>query len=213
MAAIDKCYVDSWEDYQEFKNWANGKSYTTPRGCKINVSDYLIAWDDKNYFEEDGKPCERPIFNSPTHFDNYLYHNCPIQFIKDWLNDRYSGEGYCKGLPDEITRNPKLPEYTPCTKVKVLKKGFGKCPDISWWVYVDVNDPNSEYPKSCWYNEDKDFWILPDEDDVWTSNVGYFKCNVRTIIRKILKKWKLPVGCTVEVRGRCMGDKWILKTK
>ena len=50
MAAIDKCYVDNYSDYQQFKEWAKDKSFVTPRGNKIWISDYIFDLEEK-YFD------------------------------------------------------------------------------------------------------------------------------------------------------------------
>jgi len=213
MAAIDKCYVDNYKDYLEFYNWIKDKIFTTPRGNKIIAKDILYCLTPNAF---DKPPV--PIFNSPIYFDNWLYHNCPLKFIQDWLQDRYFRSGYTKGKENDVTKELKIPEYTPCTKVKIIKKGFGEKPWKQynsytnkkygvWWV--DIRDENGSY----WYNEDKDYWLLPDESDVWTTSTCNYKLSIKSLIRKIIKTWKLPKNCTVYVSGRLVGDDWILKTK
>lgn len=221
MAAIDKCYVNNWDDYKAFIDWAKGKTYTTPRGVHETVSHYVFQWTEDDFASRDGLP----IFSSPTHFDNYLYHNCPLQFIQDWLADRYCGNGYCKGYPDEIKCELKIPDYDPCTKVTVIKKGrWGEKPYRyhrsgyskkigSWMVDAIQLDENGEYAGSLWYNDKHDFWILPYENDSWTCSAMFTTISVRSIIRLILKKWKLPKNVRVSISGRIVGDDWILLTK
>ena len=51
MAAIDKCYVDNYSDYQQFKEWAKDKSFVTPRGNKICISDYIFDLEKFCSFE------------------------------------------------------------------------------------------------------------------------------------------------------------------
>ena len=213
MAAIDKCYIDNYKDYLEFKNWIEDKTFITPRGNKIICKNILFDWDEESF---KGGPI--PIFNSPVYFDNWLYHNCPLEFIQNWLQDRYFRDGYSKGNKNDITKELKLPEYEPCTKVKIIKRGLGEKPwkcrnDYTnkkvgiWWV--DVKSDCG----FCWYNEDKDYWLLPDEEDVWTISTYHSKLSVKAIIRKILKVWKLPKGYTITLQGRISNDTWILKTK
>ena len=107
MAAIDKCYVDNYKDYLEFYNWIKDKIFTTPRGNKIIAKDILYCLTPNAF---DKPPV--PIFNSPIYFDNWLYHNCPLKFIQDWLQDRYFRSGYTKGKENDVTKELKIPEYT-----------------------------------------------------------------------------------------------------
>ena len=214
MAAIDKCYVNSHNDYKAFCDWAKGRSFITPRGVKVVVSNYIFDWEEDSFKDGDSIP----IFNSPVIFDNYLFHNCYLPFIQDWLKDRYSDEkGYVKGLSNEITQIPTLPEILPCSHVSVLKKGLGNMPYKSYSDYtnkksgvwlVDIENNIG----SLWYNEEYDFWTLPEESDIITSSCAHFKNkSIKTIIRKILKKWKLPKGCKISIWDRT--TEWKLLTK
>ena len=102
----------------------------------------------------------------------------------------------------------KLPDYEPCTKVKIIKKGFWKNPRHGWWMEIEKDD------SICFrYNKDYDFVVFPGEYDYWTDGSPYLKISIRAIIRKIIKRWKLPKGCTITIEGRYEGDEWILKTK
>lgn len=214
MAAIDKCYVDNYADYQQFKEWAKDKFFVTPRGNKIYISDYIFDYEEKHF---DSRSI--PIFNTPTYVDNYLYHNCPLKFIQDWLQDRYFRGGYSKGESNELTEELKLPEYEPCKRVKIIRRGLGNLPFKIynsyinkkrgyWWIDVYSADRYSRY----WYNDDKDYWLLPYENDVWTSSCYHSSLSVKAIIRKILKVWKLPKNCKIVIQGRIVNDTWILKT-
>lgn len=214
MAAIDKCYVDNYADYQQFKEWAKDKSFVTPRGNKIYISNYIFDCEEE-YFENG----ECPIFNTPTYVDNYLYHNCSLKFIQDWLQDRYFRGGYSKGESNELTEELKLPEYEPCKRVKIIKRGLGNSPVREynsysnkkrghWWISIRSTDSYGSY----WYNKNKDYWLFPYENDVWTSSYCHSSLSVKAIIRKILKVWKLPKNCKIVIQGRLVNDTWILKT-
>lgn len=213
MAAIDCCYLNNWKEYQELREFLKGKKFKTPRGVEVEPIEILYNLEEKD-FTKDGKPCELRVFNSPTYIDNWLYHNCNLPFIQEWLKSRYMTGGYCKGYSEVITKELKIPEYEPCTKVKIIKKGWSNNACKFW--NMDVSMKNPEYPKYrrfFSYNEDYDFWILPDEEDVWTISGPLLKISVRAIIRKIIKKWKLPKGCKITLQGRWVGDEWILETK
>ena len=214
MAMIDKCYVDNYNDYKAFCDWAKDRFFITPRGVKIYISDYIFYWEEAVFKNEK----DVPIFNTLVIVDNYLYHNCDLPFIKEWLVDRYNDEnGLFKGLSDEITQVPVLPEIVPCRHVSVLKKGISRYPyrffntrrhkKHGGWL-VDVESKEGLF----WYNEDYDFWKTPKELDVITCFSAYFiNKSIRSIIRKIIKKWKLPIDCKVTVWDRT--TEWILLTK
>lgn len=206
MAAIDKCYVNNYGDYLAFEYWAKDKSFVTPRGCKVYLKDYIYAWNEEHFSTE--KSCSLPIFNTPTYVDNYLYHNCPLKFVQDWLRDRYLTLEYRKGNAPEIQDELHLPVYEPCTKVTVIQKGCKVNARRGWYIDIDPID-NGFF----WYNEDQDFWVLPEEIDVYSCSAAHLKCSIRTIIRKIIKKWKLPKGIIVRVDGLYEGENWVLKTK
>lgn len=205
MAGIDKCYLDKYEDYLALKEWAKGKSFITPRGCKVYPEDYFYSWNEED-FTFNGEPRSLPIFNSPTYVDNYLYHNCPLKFIQDWLEDRYLSWGYSKGDAPEIQNELHLPEYEPCTGVTILQKGY-RAKD-KW--YVDIDPIDNDY---FWYNDFDDFWVLPGEVDVYTTSSACLTCSMKALIRKIIKKWKLPKGVTLQVMGIHGNNTWILRTK
>lgn len=213
MAAIDKCYLDNYNDYLQLKDWMKGRSFTTPRGFKVNLEDYLYSWNEESFGkkDEDGNLCSLPVFNTPVFVDNYLYHNCPLSFIQDWLSDRYLVNEFRKGDAADITEELRIPEYEPCTKVKVLKKGIGNNPpkNEDWWVDVMTTDGQNRYR----YNEIKDLWLLLGEEDVWDCSSAHLRCSVKSIIRRILKKWILPKETKVEISSSYDGDTWILITK
>lgn len=121
MAAIDCLFLNSWKDYQELKEFLEDKEFTTPRGVRVRPIEWIYNLKEE-YFIENGKPCWCKVFNTPVYIDNWLYHNCNLPFIQEWLKDRYFSNGYSKGEPEEITKELKIPDYEPCTKVKNNKK-------------------------------------------------------------------------------------------
>lgn len=207
MAAIDCCYIDNYKDYLELKDFLKDKKFKTPRGVEIDLSKLLYPWDEKDFLDNEGKPKMRRIFNTPCYVDNWLYHNCNIPFIQEWLEDRYHGD-------DIITKELRIPEYEPCTKVKVIQKGWSNYASDFWIVDVSMKNPDyPEYRNFLHFNEDLDCWILPYENDEWTISGPFLRISVRAIIRKIIKKWKLPKGCRIVLWGRWVDDEWILETK
>ena len=84
MAAIDKIYVDKFEDYLLFKEWCKKQQRIKDKyGDECSISDYLYQWES---FENDKS---YPIFNAPCYIDAYLIRNCPFEFIQDQLKFNY----------------------------------------------------------------------------------------------------------------------------
>ena len=84
MAAIDKIYVDKFENYILFKEWCNKQSKIKDKyGYECSISDYLYQHDSF----KDGR--SYPIFNAPYYIDAYLIRNCPFDFIQDELKLNY----------------------------------------------------------------------------------------------------------------------------
>ena len=216
MAGIDKCYL-GLEDYKAFKEWAKDKSYVTPRGNKIIVSDYIHEWADDAFDTGDRVtfegPKKLPIFNSPVYLDRYLYQNCPLKCIQDWIQDRYFSDGYRKGDPEDILGTPIT--YETSTKFRVIKRGTNHnykvrkgSHAVRRW-FVSVHHPDGP----MWYNDEKNYWLNPNEEDVWTSNHYIQKGgSAKAMFRKITKKWKLPKGCTIKIDGSSEFDDWVLLT-
>ena len=99
MAAIDKIYVDKFENYLLFKEWCEKQPKIKDKyGNECSISDYLFYYDF--YLFEDNKSW--PIMDAPYYIDAYLIRNCPFDFIQDelklnygyitqeWINEAYN---------------------------------------------------------------------------------------------------------------------------
>ena len=84
MAAIDKIYINKFEDYLLFKEWCNKQPKIKDKyGSECSISDYLYQYDS---FKEGGS---YPIFRASYYIDAYLIRNCPFDFIQDELKLNY----------------------------------------------------------------------------------------------------------------------------
>ena len=84
MAAIDKIYVNKFEDYLLFKEWCKEQPKIEDKyGMECSISDYLYPWES---FEDNES---YPIFKAPYYIDAYLIRNCPFDFIQDELKLNY----------------------------------------------------------------------------------------------------------------------------
>lgn len=200
MSCLDKIYTKSYQDYLNLLGWAKDRVFTTPRGVKVIPQEFIIP--SKLEYFQNGK--EIPIMYSPSYLDRYLYKNCPLQFVQDNLKRMYNNV-------KELGETHIKPEYEPCTKVKIIKKGWSNNARDRW--FVDVFFEHTEYRDYFRYNRDYDYWLLPGEDDVYTSIGLILNISVKATIRKIIKEWKLPKGCKIVLNGRYVGNDWVLETK
>lgn len=84
MAAIDKIYIDKFEDYLLFKEWCKKQPKIKDKyGYECSISDYIFKY---NSFVK-GKTY--PILNAPYYIDAYLIRNCPFDFIQNELKLNY----------------------------------------------------------------------------------------------------------------------------
>lgn len=111
MAAIDKIYVHSWDEYIQFKDWCmNQPEIKDKYGRSCKITDFLYKY--KEPFEN-----EHPIFRAPYYIDAYLIKNCPFDFIQkelminyghhtqEWIDEAYKTvmeRGGNKSEPGEI---------------------------------------------------------------------------------------------------------------
>ena len=100
MAAIDKTYVSTWEEYNEYVKWAKDRVFVCPNGTKIRPIDYVY---DYGYEHFDGE-IERVLHNTPTSLDYFLIKECPIGYSfflnKNEIGNEkdFSSTFFCNGL-------------------------------------------------------------------------------------------------------------------
>ena len=83
MAAIDKIYVKTREEYLAVKEWCEQQPTIKDKyGTEVHLTHYLINWSE-------GYDGPRPVFNAPYYIDAYLIRNCPFEFIQDELKCNY----------------------------------------------------------------------------------------------------------------------------
>ena len=81
----------------------------------------------------------------------------------------------------------------------------------TWWVNVDIDEELRSWMK---YHDETDTWDFYDEfvDCEWSSNTANVT-SIAALKRKILKKWKLPVGARLRVTGRLISDTYVFVIK
>ena len=87
MAAIDKIYLTSFEEFTAFKDWCEAQPPIKDKyGKEDKISDYLFRhWDDPKYWT-DG---DRPVMSAPYYIDAYIIRNCPFDFVQEELMLNY----------------------------------------------------------------------------------------------------------------------------
>lgn len=202
MAAIDKTYTNSWDEYKEYRDWCIGKKFTCPNGDVIRPIDYL-----KDLTEEDFKSGhEISIMSTPCSLDYFLIKHCPIKLIHDTLHRQYS-EDYIRSVLegtskyDSFTKEGKVGTRLRMTKWPSDMKANRPMGGGSWFVQLS----NAGF--HCDYDEEKDRWTWPDElhaTNGWTSDTAYVK-TIKALKRKIIK-WQLPKGTIIRAMGKYVGD-------
>ena len=83
MAAIDKIYVNSWDEHTQFEEWCRKQPPLTDKyGKSVKITDYLYKYDE---------PVEKnhPVMCAPYYIDAYIIRNCPFDFIQKELMLNY----------------------------------------------------------------------------------------------------------------------------
>ena len=249
MAAIDKIYVNTWEEYMQFKEWCEQQPALLDKyGKKCRISDYLITgWDKENWNSH-------PIFSAPCYVDAYIIRNCPFDFIQEelminyghWSQERiksfyedvknWNEEDECpywakledfivledgtmtiKGLEESDYSKIKKGELysSPFTSYKYKVGKHFKCIKHPPYMYntpfkckcylIDVILPEN-INGYIWYHEETNSWDFSDEfvNSNWSSSVSH--CKTIRALKRLIVKWKLPVGAKIRATGRYTFD-------
>ena len=97
MAAIDKIYVNTVEQYNLFRDWCSKQPPIKDKyGIEASLLDYIRQYDN---LTEDACRCVSCL---PYYLDAYLIRNCPLDFIQkelqlnygyhdqEWINEAYN---------------------------------------------------------------------------------------------------------------------------
>lgn len=139
MAAIDKIYVLTLEQYNKFKEWCGQQPPLTDKyGTKVSIMGYVYDYDEDFEPEHDF-----PVFNAPYYVDAYVIRNCPLGYIQEELMLNY-GHKSPKRVKEmyETVKNRTPEEQKAIEESKGLEDVFCvETPDgraISfWWLTLD----------------------------------------------------------------------------
>lgn len=205
MAAIDKTYLNSYKEYQELIRWCEGKSFTLSNGDVIYPSKFIYDYWIEEDFIKDGKPCFRPVWNTPMYLDIWVIRNCPLPFMqrvyKDMFEEDYDKIKEGTSNYDTFKRNGvgKNLHYKIISKYRLPFKSN----DLVWDFSISGYEWDYNYKHKTWYHA---YEALP-----WNSNRCTIKGNVsKKKLYRIIRRWNLPKGVTIN--ATCMYGRYIIKT-
>ena len=203
MAGIDKTYTDSYEEYREFKDWADKQFVQFFDGYKECVGDYVRDLNKEDFTRE------IPVMNTPTWLDIYLIQNCKSEFVLKRMKEVYSEDEYKKFQAIDLSAPPPK-DFQQNRKISIVRCKRTKYPLHSspydgreWWLQCDDN---------FWYNDDTKTWTsrscyyYPSNTD--TAHIGSIKAVVRH-----LRKQYLPKGITFRLSGKYVGEDYKILIK
>lgn len=91
MAAIDKIYLTSYDEYIQFRDWLKLQPKLRDKyGKEISLMAYFFDyWDKECWFNENGKNVSHPVYSAPYYVDAYIIRNCPFDFVQKDLMINY----------------------------------------------------------------------------------------------------------------------------
>ena len=201
MAGIDKTYTNSYNDYKEFKDWADKQTLTFFNGYKVCIGDWVWKYEKEDF---DGN--EKPIMNTPTWLDIYLIQNCKSQFVLDRMKNVYGKKSYKEFQTIDLTAKPPE-EFQQNRKIIIKKSDRTKFPLHSkpydsktmWWLQCD---------NKFGYHEKTKTWVSHDSYYPHNTNTSHIK-SIKGVVRHLRKQY-LPKGITFRLIGRYVGEEYII---
>lgn len=188
MAAIDKTYVSSWEEYKEIRDWAIKTNVIYPNG---DIGSKMINWFYFPYltegdFKEDK---EYILWNTSEIVDMFLYKHCPFELVQERLKEQYSDLSY-------LDREP-INEHEVGNHFIIPKKFINRI--VYWqWYCIAV-----KYNERYWgYNTETDQWVSTNELGKFHQYYLYIKLTSKKALARQIRKWNLPKGAAISIN--CM---------
>ena len=141
MAAIDKIYLNSYDEYREFRDWCLEQPKLKDKyGKEVSIYSYFFTWLDDPEYWKDNK--SHPVFSAPYYVDAYLIRNCHLKYVQKELMVNYGHK-----TQEDIDEMYNTVINRTAEDQKLIDEANGTFPSkpISWW----------------WLNED-DFEIVGD---------------------------------------------------
>lgn len=97
MAAIDKTYVNSWQDYCDFKKWAKINKFDCPDGNVIDFSRKVEGYKEEEVERTGGVV----LMTTSCKEDFFLIKYCPLEFVQEWMKVCYDDD-YFQGIKEGV---------------------------------------------------------------------------------------------------------------
>lgn len=170
MAAIDKLYVNTIEEYKLFKNWCEAQPPIIDKyGVPVKITSFMYDYDDDFVPTRDF-----PVFNAPYYVDAYVIRNCPYNFIQKELMLRYGYE-----TEDDIREKYNYVINRTKEEKEMIDNAAGsypKKPIPYWWMTVDdfiVNGDSIDLK-----NKEKSEYEAILDNEIYTVPTTNYKINV-----------------------------------
>ena len=198
MAAIDKTYAKTWQEYQDLVNWVEHNKFICPNGDVLEMCHY--GWSKQDF---DGET-ERPVLNTTQEQDYFIIKYCPLQFVQDRMKEVYDEEYYNSvkngtSPYDVFSKEGKL----GTGKIKLQKlRGRGKKYKYVYWT--------QSLSYGLRYYDETNKWLWPNELGNWNTNTADRCHSIKALIRQI-RKWQLPKGTGLTLD--CGTNSWLAEVK
>lgn len=200
MAGIDRTYTNSYQEYKDFKDWADTQFLIFFDGHKVCIGDWVYDLNESDF--DNG---ERAIMNTPTWLDIYLIQNCKSEFVLNRMKVVYGEKDYnsfktikLNKLPEDFKQNRKIViGRGKRTRFPLHSKPYG---GYTWWL-----QSNSGFN----YNDETKRWISDLEYYPTNTNTSHPK-SLKGLVRHLRKQY-LPKGAIFNLSGRYVGEEYIVK--
>lgn len=183
MAAIDKTYVKSYKEYNEFKEWAKDKVITFFDGLTRNVKDFIYEWQEEDFIA--GEIYKNECIYVETDSDNIYYYIKDIDWDNDIVLLIYEEDGVEKPLKMSIQ------------EVQKIKQDCYELPVINSPTYLDIflvqNCPIKFIQNRMKEVYHKDFYNKMKEIDLSAKPPKELQQNRKITVTKNDKYTKFPI--------------------
>lgn len=197
MAGIDKTYAGSYEEYKEYRDWANAQVITFFDGHTEWVRNYVYHhWNEENF----SRVHKLPIMSTSNWLDAYLIQNCPMQFVIDRMKYAYDSVTYDR-LKNYDLSAPPPENFKQNRKILIKRNG-----DSLFQIHeTPIRGYNWRLCGMGYeYNRDTnrlvhDSFLYPTDTDT------VYRSSLKAIIR-FLRTQYLESGAEFELSGRYVGE-------